>query len=84
MKRLTLAVLSILLLAPATGDAAFPGANGKIAFERGGDIWTMEPDGTGQVNLDEHRRGRAQSSLVPGRQPDRVRLRMPLVRSRST
>jgi WD40 repeat protein len=37
------------LAAPA--DATFPGANGKIAFERGADIWTMNPDGTDQVNL---------------------------------
>jgi uncharacterized repeat protein (TIGR01451 family) len=46
-----LAVLLASLLAPAVGDAAFPGANGKIAFVRGDDIWTMNPDGTGQVNL---------------------------------
>jgi hypothetical protein len=37
------------LAAPA--DATFPGANGKIAFERFGDIWTMNSDGTNQVNL---------------------------------
>ena len=51
--RLSLAaVLSALacVLAPPA-QAAFPGANGKIAFERTGDIWTMNPDGTAQVNL---------------------------------
>ena len=31
-------------------QAAFPGANGKIAFERG-PIWIMRPDGSSQVNL---------------------------------
>jgi hypothetical protein len=31
---------------PATAHATFPGANGKIAFERGGDIYTMNPDGS--------------------------------------
>ena len=39
-----------MALAPAA-HATFPGANGKIAFVRSGDIWTMNADGTGQVNL---------------------------------
>jgi uncharacterized repeat protein (TIGR01451 family) len=51
VKRVLLAVMAVTLLVPATSDAAFPGANGKIAFVRAGDIWTMNPDGTGQVNL---------------------------------
>jgi dipeptidyl aminopeptidase/acylaminoacyl peptidase len=47
---LVASVLCALAL-PAAAQAAFPGANGKIAFERGHDIWSMNPDGTGQVNL---------------------------------
>ena len=43
--------LAVVASSPATGHATFPGANGKIAFVRGGDIWTMNPDGTGQVNI---------------------------------
>jgi TolB protein len=44
-----------LALAPSA-NAAFPGANGKIAFSRccvntGGDIWTANPDGTGAVDV---------------------------------
>src|SRR5215213_7512507 len=35
----------------ATAEAAFPGPNGRIAFDRGNDIWTVMPDGTGLVNL---------------------------------
>ena len=43
-------VLAVFLL-PATAHAAFPGQNGKIAFTQAGEIWTMNPDGTAQVNL---------------------------------
>ena len=42
---------AVLLLVPASADAAFPGANGKIAFTRTLDIWTTSPDGTSQTNL---------------------------------
>jgi WD40 repeat protein len=51
MKRAVLAVLVVGALLPASAQAAFPGANGKIAFQRGDDIWTMNPDGSNQVNL---------------------------------
>src|SRR4051794_4803243 len=48
-------VATLMLLAmlawPAAAHASFPGQNGKIAFTRGDDVWTMNPDGTGQVNL---------------------------------
>ena len=44
-------VVMALLLLPASATATFPGRNGKIAFDRGGDIWTMNPDGSDQVNL---------------------------------
>ena len=43
--------LLFLLLAPSAADAAFPGANGKIGFNRWSDIWIMNPDGSGQNNL---------------------------------
>src|SRR2546423_2035843 len=43
-------VLSVLVLV-APAHAALPGANGKIAFTSGGDIWTVEPDGTGATDL---------------------------------
>src|SRR4051794_26223402 len=42
-------VLGLLLAAPA--NAAFPGENGKIAFARDGDVWTVNPDGTNRTQL---------------------------------
>jgi hypothetical protein len=51
MRRLVLVAVLAGLFVPASAHATFPGANGKIAFVRNADIWTMNPDGTGQVNL---------------------------------
>jgi Tol biopolymer transport system component len=46
------ALVASLALAPPTAHAAFPGANGKIAFSNGASaIATVNPDGTGQVQL---------------------------------
>jgi pimeloyl-ACP methyl ester carboxylesterase len=42
------AVMS-LIVAPA--EAAFPGANGKLAFARAGHIWTVNPDGSDETQL---------------------------------
>ena len=49
----TLAGCSLLatLLLAASAHAAFPGTNGKLAFEQSEDIWTANPDGTGATNL---------------------------------
>jgi Tol biopolymer transport system component len=41
-----------VLATPAT--AAFPGKNGRIAFVRDGDIWTVKPDGTGLRRVTKH------------------------------
>jgi TolB protein len=45
----------VLLLVAAPSGAAFPGANGKIAFESGRagslDIYTINADGGGEINL---------------------------------
>jgi Tol biopolymer transport system component len=40
---------ALILAVPA--EAAFPGQDGKIAFVRGGDIYTINPDGTGTQQL---------------------------------
>jgi hypothetical protein len=49
-------VIAALLVLPAAAHATFRGTNGRIAFWRGsvgggGDIWTVNPDGSNSVNL---------------------------------
>jgi hypothetical protein len=51
VQRLVLALLAAALLLPAAANANFPGTNGPIAFSFEGDIWRMQPDGTGRVNI---------------------------------
>ena len=50
MRRFLFVVIAATLLAAPSAQAAFPGANGKIAFTRGAgtaeEIWTANPDGT--------------------------------------
>jgi Tol biopolymer transport system component len=50
---LAAAVFGLLVgaLTAAPALAAFPGKNGRIAFARDGDIWTVRPDGTGERRL---------------------------------
>ncbi|MDX6510624.1 MAG: TolB protein [Gaiellaceae bacterium] len=43
--------LSIAFGSASRAEAAFPGKNGAIAYEHGRDIWTINPDGTGAVQL---------------------------------
>jgi Tol biopolymer transport system component len=45
------ATAALLLLPTAGARAAFPGANGKIAYVDGGAIWTMSPDGSGKTQI---------------------------------
>jgi hypothetical protein len=40
-----LATGAVMAAAPAVAFAAFPGANGRIAFERTGNVWVMDADG---------------------------------------
>ena len=46
-----LVAIAVFALAAPTAHASFPGANGKILLEGGGDLWTLNPDGTGAVNI---------------------------------
>ena len=47
---LTLFATVLLALPGAVAEAAFPGTNGLIAFERGGDIYTVTTDSTPTVS----------------------------------
>jgi Tol biopolymer transport system component len=53
MKRLLalLAVSALVLLLPPPASATSPGGNGRIAFNRGGDIYTVTARGTGLRRL---------------------------------
>ena len=44
------ALLVALVAVPSSVEAAFPGENGKISFNRG-DLWTINPDGTNESAL---------------------------------
>src|SRR5688500_6242658 len=61
----TAAMLLVALLA-GSASAAYPGTNGKIAFERDGQIWTINADGTGAVQLTSA----AEASTEPQWSPD--------------
>jgi TolB protein len=49
---IALGCVAAALLSATPAQATFPGQNGRIAYtDRAGDIWTIEPDGTGAANL---------------------------------
>jgi Tol biopolymer transport system component len=63
------AVLSSALLTTPAG-ATYPGANGKIAFVRDGNIWSMDADGTHKQQLTF----RAGAESAPRWSPDGTRI----------
>lgn len=80
--RRTLAVVATLALVASLGVAAAPGAagalpddNGRIAFLREGDIWTMNADGTDQrVVVDAAPEGTLRLMSGPAWSPDGKKL----------
>lgn len=66
-------VIALALGAARSANATFGGTNGKIAFVRGGDIWTMNADGTGQKALTTGGSAGAPSWRPDGRQIAYVR-----------
>jgi TolB protein len=71
---LLLAILAVTGLTGREAQAAFPGANGKIAFnsDRDGnlEIYAMEPDGSGRVRLTNN----AATDTFPAWSPDGQRI----------
>lgn len=47
----TLVMGAAVLAAPGVATAAYPGANGRIAFEQGGVIYSIRPDGSDRRQL---------------------------------
>lgn len=45
--------------------AAFPGTNGKIAFYKEGDVWTMNPNGTSPTRLTTNYNAEANPAVSP-------------------
>jgi WD40-like Beta Propeller Repeat len=46
-----IAVAVVVLALPASASAAYPGSNGKIAFVRDNQIWTIDANGAGEAQL---------------------------------
>src|SRR3954452_20867857 len=52
MRRFVLIVVAaVSLVLPTGAHAAYPGSNGKLAFVRDSQIWTMNADGSGAAQL---------------------------------
>ena len=63
-------MVALFLSIPSSTHATFPGENGKIAFERSEELWTISPDGTGATNLTNT----ADSESDPGWSPDGMKI----------
>ena len=60
-----LAVAALLMAASGPAQAAFPGTNGRIAFYTGGDVWTMDGDGTNPTKLTNNYNAEANPAVSP-------------------
>jgi len=54
------------LLAAAPAAASYPAGNGRLGYIQDGDIWTINPDGTGATNLTSTAATEACASWAPG------------------
>jgi Tol biopolymer transport system component len=46
-----LALAALTLALPSLSAGSFSGPNGKVFYDEGGDVWSINPDGTGAVDL---------------------------------
>ena len=70
------ALIGAVVALPGAAHAAYPGANGKIAFERAGQIWTINPDGTGETQLTTGPFAFVRARLVARRLAHRIHARV--------
>ena len=66
----------VFAAAAGSAQAVFPGGNGKVAFSKAGlggqwDVWTINPDGTGVVNITQ---SAGLWDYAPVWSPDRTRI----------
>ena len=62
-----LVAVGTALTVPAVAHAVVPGVNGRIAFSNGGDIYTVNPDGSGLTNVTN---GAVDGARMPSWSPD--------------
>jgi Tol biopolymer transport system component len=60
-----LASAAVLAAAAGPAGAAFSGGNGKVAFYRNGDVWTMNADGTGATKLTTNYNAESNPAVSP-------------------
>jgi Tol biopolymer transport system component len=46
-----IAALGLILVLPSLSSGSFAGLNGKVFYEQGSDVWSINPDGGGAVDL---------------------------------
>jgi Tol biopolymer transport system component len=72
--RLSLVALVAFFAFAASAHAAFPGANGRIAFGAIGEIYSVNPDGTGFVNLTNTPDQGSEREELPAWSPDGTKI----------
>jgi dipeptidyl aminopeptidase/acylaminoacyl peptidase len=66
-----LLAVATALAVPAGAHATIPGVNGRIAFSSGGDIYSVNPDGSGLTNVTN---GAVPEARMPSWSPDADRI----------